>query len=59
MASAMKPMPHDDSLQVPKPPKTWSLGEADEDATMQELDVEKDTELDFELFTSVNTAIIK
>lgn len=40
-----------------------SLDEADDDATMQESDVEKDTELDFEPFTSDassdNTARIK
>ncbi|XP_028674419.2 uncharacterized protein LOC114664472 [Erpetoichthys calabaricus] len=31
LPSAIRPVPHDDRLPVPKPPETWSLDESDSD----------------------------
>jgi hypothetical protein len=33
LASALRPVPHDDSLPVPKPPESWTLDEEDEKET--------------------------
>lgn len=40
LLSAMRPVPHDDSLPVLRPREAWSLDEADDDATMHEHDVD-------------------
>lgn len=48
LLSAMRPVPHDNSLPVLKPPETWSLDEVN--AAMHETHVEKDTDPDVEPF---------
>ena len=48
LPSAMRPVPHDDSLLIPKPPETWSLDETDEDAAMHQLSTDSDTDPNFE-----------
>lgn len=35
LPSAMRPVPHDDSLTIPKPPEEWTLDEPDEETAMQ------------------------
>lgn len=50
--SAIRPVPHDDSLPVWKPPETWSMDEGDKDATMHESDVKNNTSPDAELLMS-------
>lgn len=47
LPSAMRPVPHD--LPVPKPPETWNIHEADEDATLHKPDVENDIDPGVEL----------
>lgn len=49
LPSAIRPVPHDDSLPVPKPPEKWSLDEADEDPAMES---SSDNDPDFEPSTS-------
>ena len=45
----MRPVPHDDSLPVPKPPEKWSLEEpADDDIPEHETEMETGPDPDFE-----------
>lgn len=62
LASAMRPIPHDESLPVPKSPEIWTLEDEEEHAEVDEtLQIEADASAedpDFEPSTSSNPHLI-
>lgn len=52
LPSAMRPVPHDDNLPVPKPPADWTLESGDDDdderAVAENMDTGGDTDPDFQ-----------
>ncbi|XP_076365233.1 uncharacterized protein LOC143254256 [Tachypleus tridentatus] len=53
---AMRPVPHDDSLPIPKPPQEWTLDKTDEETAMQ--GTGSDIDPDFEPCFSGNPHLI-
>eukprot|EP00731_Ephydatia_muelleri_P006654 Em0003g902a len=47
LPSAIRPVPHDDSLPIPEPPEKWSLDEIAEGAAMHHLSTDSDIDPDF------------
>ncbi|XP_076324370.1 uncharacterized protein LOC143232621 [Tachypleus tridentatus] len=56
LPSAMRPVPHDDSLPIPKPPEEWTLDEPDEETAMQ--GTGSDIDPDFKPCSSGNPHVI-
>lgn len=54
MPPAIKPVPHDDSLPVPRPLETWIIEGADEDSTVHKPELEINNDPDFELLDAVS-----